>query len=132
MSKPKRYFFWMVFAVLALTGSIAIVHAQTAAPSYSIALDNVSAFTLDKNFAGLPPCSIAGGCTGLVKVCNTTNTGAPIETQCVSFNASANWRTQVALEVEHDTVTSTSTSTANYIVGRILIRPSRVDANVTP
>lgn len=118
-----------LIAGLMLVGLATVAGAQA---SYAPGLDSIGPLTLSKTFAGLPACSKAAGCTGYVMICNTTNTGAPDATQCIKLNASANFRTNLALEVDQETVTSVSTSSDTYIVGTIPVKPSAVDANVTP
>lgn len=127
---------WLVLLgtmVLALCGAIHGARAQTTAvPSFAPALDSLGPMTLNSKFAGLPVCSKAAGCTGYVELCNTTNTGQPDMTQCVKLNASASFRTAIALVIEQDTVTSVSKSSNPIFVGTVAVKPSAVDANVTP
>lgn len=121
------------FSVLALGVAAHRVHAQTTAPpSWAAAFDSFGPMMLSKNFAGLPACSKVAGCAAFVLVCNTTNTGAPDPTQCIKVAASVNFRTNLSIEIEQDTVTSVSTSNATYIVGSIPVKPSASVANVTP
>ena len=133
MEKHAGWLVLLATLALALCGAIHGARAQTAAvPSFAPALDSLGPMTLNSKFAGLPACSKAAGCAGFVLVCNTSTTGVPDPTRCIKIPASVTYRTALALEVEQDTTTPVSTSSATYFVGTVPVKPSAVDANVTP